>query len=63
MVEVNFRNVNITIVNAKDAKDAYRKLDALLSSDDVGSWESDTYVIWLRPGEPLNEQPTTGLDD
>lgn len=66
LVEVEFRNISVTVANVKDAQEAYTYLcEALASMEDSGllvEWTTDTYVVLHRSASEWSEErPTSDL--
>lgn len=60
-MEVEFRNVTITLANVKDARQAYDRLCHLLAQYEPIEWTTDTYVVHPEAGEPDIARSTNDL--
>lgn len=64
-MEVEFRNVTITITNVQNAREAYTKLCSGLTAMD-SEWTTDSYIVYpgTKAGDTESvELPTTDLFD
>jgi hypothetical protein len=62
-IEVEFRNITITIAGVETPTEAYDRLCGILGENsryDV-EWMTDTYVIHDKDGEPSAERSTSEL--
>jgi hypothetical protein len=60
MMEVEFRNVTITVSNVTSAKDAYDQLTEALGTMSCAEWTSDTFVEYT--GECEKDQQAQPRD-